>query len=195
MTTAPKRPDEPLAAELNLYTASIPVFRHYLTRLHVLLDMAESQTTSPTTVLDDARRTDAAELLAARLAPDMLPFETQVMIACNFTLRACFPLAGEAIPPYGEFPSTFAGLHARVRRTEELLGGLGPSQFVGREQSILESKAGNALVSLRAPEFLLHYALPNFFFHLTTAYAILRNQGIAVGKEHFDGFHAYGADA
>lgn len=166
-----------------LHQASVPVFLHYLDRLAGLVDTSEIQARE--------RGIDAAELLAARLAPDMLPFSTQVEIAANFALRACFPLAGLPVPPYGEFPATFDGLRARIARVVTLLGALDPSAFNGAESRVHESRAGNALVSLKGAEFLSLYALPNFFFHVTTAYAILRSRGLAVGKEQFDGFHDY----
>ncbi|MFT3850653.1 MAG: DUF1993 domain-containing protein [Propionivibrio sp.] len=166
-----------------LYEASAPVFLRYLDRLAAWVDIADAH----------ARAHDVApgELLNARLAPDMLPFEAQVRIAANFALRAAFPLAGRDIPPYGEFDASFDGLRQCIARVVKLVGSLEPAHFAGSESRILESRAGNALVSLRAPEFLYQYALPNFFFHLTTAYAILRSRGVAIGKEDFDGFHSY----
>jgi uncharacterized protein len=168
---------------IGLYEASVPVFLRYLDRLHGLVEAAEHHAL--------ARGTDVAEILEARLAPDMLPFETQVHTAAHFALRASFPLAGEPIPPYGEFPATAEGLRLHIADVVRLLNTLSLSQFKGRESAVLESEAGKALVSLRAPEFLLLYALPNFFFHVTAAYAILRSCGVAVGKEDFDGFHSY----
>ena len=124
----------------------------------------------------------------------MLPLEQQVLIATNFTLRASFPLAGEPIPSYGEFPETFAGLRGRAQRATQMLRLLEPSQFVGAEARVLESQAGEALVRLPAAEFLFQYALPNFFFHVTAAYAVLRSQGVPLGKENFDGFHSYATE-
>ena len=175
------------SASINLYDASVPVFLRYLENLSRLIDIAESHVR--------AREVEATELLKARLAPDMLPFETQVRIAANFALRASFPLAGREIPPYGEFDVTFDGLRQCVARAIKLVGSLQAAQFEDRKSCTLESQAGNALVSLRAPEFLFQYALPNFFFHLTTAYAILRSRDVAIGKEDFDGFHSYERNA
>jgi hypothetical protein len=169
---------------ISLYEASIPVFLRYLVRLDGLIDAAQSHA--------NGHRIDVSSLFRASIAPDMLPFETQVVIACNFALRACFPLVGKPIPPYGEFPVTAKGLHQRIAYVVGLLRTIHADEFEGREAAVLESQAGQALVALQAPEFLLQYALPNFFFHVTAAYAILRGQGVAVGKEHFDGFHAYG---
>lgn len=166
-----------------LYEASVPVCLRYLGRLRGLVDAAVAHARE--------HHLDVSQLLAARLAPDMLPFAAQVAIAGHFTLRACFPLAGEAVPPYGEFAADPSGLHARLERAGKLLSGLVPDRFAGADARIIEDRAGEAPVVLPAREFLLHYALPNFFFHLTTAYAILRNQDVAIGKEAFDGFHSY----
>jgi hypothetical protein len=98
---------------IRLYDASIPVFHRYLNRLLNLVDTAEKHVRS--------RALDDKEILEARLAPDMLPFETQVRIAANFALRACFPLAGQPVPPYGEFPASFDGLRACLARASALL--------------------------------------------------------------------------
>jgi uncharacterized protein len=163
---------------IEMVQATIPVFLRYLGRLEKLVSLAQS----------DAR---APALMAARLAPDMHAFESQVIIASGFALRTCFPLAGKAIPDGGEFPSSFDGLRARIVHVTELLRSLPSSDFEGADQRTIESRAGNALVRLKGDEFLLQYALPNFFFHLTAAYAILRHHGVAVGKEDFDGWHAY----
>ena len=171
---------------VGLYEASIPVFLRYLERLAGLVDAAESHVRS--------HRIEAEELLSARLAPDMLPFETQVRIAANFALRACFPLAGQDVPPYGEFEVSFAGLRACIARAAHQVSSLEPALFEGSESRILESKAGDARVTLPAAEFLFQYALPNFFFHLTAAYSILRSRGVAIGKADFDGFHSYERD-
>jgi uncharacterized protein len=168
---------------ISLYDASVPVFLRYLDRLDGLVKAAESHGTS--------HQIDLSNLLQASLAPDMLPFETQVHIAAYFTLRACFPIAGKPIPPYGEFPATIQGLHLRIAYVTEQLKTLHAEEFEGRESALLESTAGKGFVSLKAPEFLLQYAMPNFFFHVTAAYAILRGQGVTLGKQDFDGFHIY----
>lgn len=161
-----------------LYQASVPVFLRYLSRLDALVATAASHS-------------DAPALLAARLAPDMQPFASQVAMAAGFTLRACFPLAGRPVPPAGEFPATYQGLRERIAHTVRLLMSLECAEFDGAAGRTLDSRAGKALVSLKGDEFLLQYALPNFFFHMTTAYAILRHHGVGVGKQDFDGWHAY----
>ncbi len=166
-----------------LYAASVPVLQRYLGRLAGLLDAAEQ-------FARDAGG-DIDALLAARLAPDMLPLETQVVIAANFSLRTAFPLAGAPVPPFGEFAPGLAGLRARIERASGLLHTLQPDRFADAEARTLESRAGDALVRLPAREFLQQYALPNFFFHVAMAYAILRHRGVPLGKASFDGFHAY----
>lgn len=166
-----------------LYDASVAVFQRYLVQLGGLLDAAQRF------AHDRGRPLD--ELLAARLAPDMLALESQVAIAAHFTLRAAFPLAGAPVPPFGESAPGVAGLRARLERTRALLASLSPEQFADAESRVLESRAGDAQVRLPARAFLFQYAMPNFFFHLGMAYAILRSQGVPLGKAHFDGFHAY----
>ncbi|QTN27264.1 DUF1993 domain-containing protein [Rhodoferax sp. AJA081-3] len=167
-----------------LFQASVPVFVRYLGRLQHLLARAQ----------EHAALTDMPEqvLLDAALAPDMLPFATQVEVACNFTLRATFPLAGLPIPPYGAFERSFAGLQQRLLRAELLLDELDPAAFDAAPARTIQAEAGQATHTMTASEYLLHYASPNFFFHTTAAFAILRQQGVPVGKADFDGYHAYG---
>lgn len=168
---------------MTLHEASVPVFTRYLRQLDGLVDRARRHV--------DEQGIDADAILQARLAPDMLPFSLQVDIAAQFTLRACAPLAGIDVPPFGETSRSFAELSARIARTVEVLGGITPESMLGADTRTFTSQAGDALVSLPGREFLLHYTLPNFFFHLCAAYAILRQQGVAVGKSDFDGLHAY----
>jgi hypothetical protein len=165
---------------VDLYDASVPVYLRYLARLRAMVDRADAHAGS-----------GARELLDARLAPDMLPFHMQVLIAANFALRACFPLAGAGIPEDGRFPDTFEGLRARIDRVVDLLQQLPRESFEAAATRQVESIAGEARVSLPAAQFLRDYALPNFFFHLSMAYAILRHRGVPLGKADFDGWHAY----
>ena len=129
--------------------------------------------------------------MQARLAPDMLPLAVQCEIAANFALRACYPLAGLAVPPYSEFAASFEGLQARIAHAQGLIGALNPAAFEHTALRTIHGDAGQARLALPAQEFLLHYTLPNFFFHISMAYAILRQQGVGLGKADFDGYHAY----
>lgn len=165
------------------YDASVTVFQRYLSRLLRLVDLAETHVRSHA-------RTETS-ILNARLASDMLPFESQVKITTNFSLRASFPLAGLPIPDYGEFPVSFDGLRACLKHALSLLETLKPEQFETSASRKIESQAGKAHIALPAPDFLFQYTLPNFFFHLSTSYAILRSQGVPLGKADYDGLHRY----
>ncbi|MBT9503785.1 MAG: DUF1993 domain-containing protein [Burkholderiaceae bacterium] len=167
----------------DLHTASVPVFQRYLERLDGLVLTAQRHTQS--------HKLAAHELLGARLASDMAPFSGQVEMAAHFALRACFPLAGRPVPAHGEFASDFEGLRGRIAQALALLAELSPADFDLAPGRRLESQAGSARVSLPAAEFLTLYALPNFFFHLGSAYAVLRSLGLPLGKQDFDGFHHY----
>lgn len=165
------------------FDASVTVFHRYISRLLRIIDLAENHVRSKA-------RSDES-ILNARLATDMLPFESQVKITSNFSLRSCFPLAGLPIPDYGEFPVSFDGLRAHLKRALSLLETLQPEQFESSAARKIESQAGKAHISLPAPDFLFQYALPNFFFHLATSYGILRSQGVLIGKADYDGLHRY----
>lgn len=168
---------------LTLFNCSLPVFRHYLGRLVDLLRLAEAHAM--------AHNWPETTVLEARLASDMQPFRVQVEIAANLVLRAAFPLAGQAVPDYGDYPASFAGLHKRVYRVSQLLETLDAASFDDDGERLIAFDAGKANLQLPAHEFLLQFALPNFFFHIATAYGILRHLGVAVGKGDFDGYHSY----
>lgn len=165
----------------SLFTASILVFRRYLRQLGSLLDTAQAQSGIDGT----------ATMLDTRLAPDMLPLRVQVEVVCNFALRASFPLAGQPVPDYGHFSNDVDGLRARMQNTLALLDTLSPEHFARAAERTIHDRAGEADLALPASEFLFEYALPNFFFHFSAAYMILRSHGIVIGKADFDGYHVY----
>jgi uncharacterized protein len=166
-----------------LYDASIPVFCRYLKQLSLLLELAATHARAGGLL--------EASVLQSRLAPNMLSFSAQVETAAYFSLRACFPLAGQAVPAYGEFASTFVGLQLRISHYLMLIDALDAKAFENAEKRMINAQAGQASLLLPAPEFLFQFALPNFFFHFTTAYAILRHIDVPIGKQQFDGYHAY----
>lgn len=166
-----------------LYTASVPVFLQALQRLRDWLAVADAHAANAGIAADATMR--------ARPAADMFPFGVQAQIVVNFTLRAAFPLAGQARPDYGDFPDDPEGLRARIARAVALLRTLDPQAFAGAEDRRVSDRAGEADVNLPGDLFLRDYALPNLYFHLTAAYIALRGAGVPLGKADFDGLHAY----
>lgn len=151
-----------------LYSASVPVFRHYLGRVS---DMAEAA---------------GPLLLTARLA-DAFPAGQQFAIAAGFALRIACPLAGREVPG---LPSALA---PRLAVARAVLGAMRPAEFTGAEARVIAHRAGEADHEQDAASFLYLYGMPNFLFHVTMGYASLRAAGMALGKADFDGFHAYPA--
>jgi hypothetical protein len=168
---------------LNLYAASVPVFQRFLRQLSAMLDLAQSHCLSGAI--------SESDLLAARLAPDMLPLRSQIEVAGGFVLRALAPLLGRELPAFGDYPASLSGLQAMIRARQAWLSQLTPEQFKEAEAKQISSDAGHANIELPAADFLCQFALPNFFFHLSCAYAVLRQQGVALSKEDFDGLHRW----
>ena len=168
---------------LTIHEASVPVFARYLRQLSAMLDLARKH----------ARKNglDANTLLQARLSPSMYPFSKQVEIAVNFSIRACAPLANVQGPTEPLHLDGFDALQERITVVLAFLESLTPAQMAGSEEREFTSRAGLETVALPGRVFLLQYALPNFFFHVTTAYAILRHMGVGIGKSNYDGFHSY----
>jgi hypothetical protein len=170
-------------SQLTIHEASVPVFARDLGQLSAMLALAERHAAG--------HGLHPSALLQARLSPSMYPLAKQVQIAAGFALRACAPLAGLAVPPWGEPDESFDGLQLRIADTLRFLQQLTPEQMEGAAERLLTSQAGLEAVELPGRQFLTQYALPNFFFHVTTAYAILRHLGVGLGKGDYDGFHVY----
>jgi len=163
----------------SMYTLSIPVFRRTLTNLSAILDKAAAHA--------EARKIDPAALLGARLYPDMLPFTRQVQLASDFSKGTAARLAGEAPPKYDDVEVSFAELKERIARTIAFMDRFKPEQLDGSEQREIELKAPDRTLRFAGLDFLAHWALPNFYFHVTTAYDILRQTGLEIGKQDFLG--------
>ena len=164
---------------VTLYSASVPVFVQLLTALRGVLQKAESQAAE--------RKFPPEALLQARLYPNMFPLTRQVQIATDFAKGACARLAGLEPPQYADTEQSFPELVARIDRTLDFLGELAPAQIEGQESRQVELRVGGRSLSFQGLPYLLHFALPNFYFHVTTAYAILRHNGIEIGKADFVG--------
>ena len=164
---------------ISMYAASVPVFRQILASLSELVDKAEAHAS--------AKNIDPNALLQARLFPDMFPLTRQIMIAADFAKGACARLAGMEVPAYEDAEQSFAELKARIAKTLAFIDTLTPAQIDGSEERDITTSAGPKSKSFKGQIYLLHYALPQFFFHATTAYAILRHNGIEIGKRDFMG--------
>ncbi|HET6628180.1 MAG TPA: DUF1993 domain-containing protein [Woeseiaceae bacterium] len=125
---------------------------------------------------------DPAVLVQARLYPDMLPFVAQVRIATDTAKGAAARLSGTELPKWPDDEVTFEDVHARIRKALDYLATFKPEQFEGAEDKPIEMKFPNRTLNFSGREYILGFVLPNFYFHVTTAYNILRHNGLPVGK-------------
>ena len=164
---------------ISMYQASAPVFTRMLVQLKVILDKA-----SATAV---AKKIDESVYLSARLYPDMLPLGRQIHIACDFAKGCCARLAGLEVPKYDDNEVTFADFQARIDKTIAYMATISAAQIDGQEERDINITIAGKPVTFKGQAYLIHLALPNFYFHLTTAYAILRHNGVEIGKGDFLG--------
>jgi hypothetical protein len=164
---------------ISMYQASAPRFVKILTNLSAILDKAQAHV--------EARKIDPAALTAYRLFPDMLPMTRQVQIACDAAKGAVARLAGVDVPKHEDTEQTFAELKARIAKTIEFVRSIEPAQLDGTEDKDITLKLGGKDTTFKGMQYLLGNALPNFYFHVTTAYNILRHNGVEIGKGDFIG--------
>jgi uncharacterized protein len=162
---------------IKLYDASIPVFVRGLRNLASFLDHAEAQAKADGSSLTD--------YLEARLAPDMHPLPRQIQIASDGAKGAAARLAGVEAPSMADNETTFPELKARIAKTIDFLESLKPDQLNSREGETVELPLPNGKLTFTAPDFLFQFALPNFMFHVVTAYDLLRAKGVPLGKMVF----------
>ena len=164
----------------NLYATSVPVFQQLLSALSAVLAKAQAHA--------EARKIDPAALLQARLYPDMFPLLRQVRVAGDFAKSVAGRLAGVDLPSFEDKEQTFDDLRARIAKTLAFLDGLTPQQFEGSASREIVTQAGTPKEKRFAGQsYLLNYGLPHFFFHVATAYNILRHNGVEVGKTDYIG--------
>jgi hypothetical protein len=165
---------------ISMHSASAPIFVKMLGNLLLLLDKAEAYAAT--------RKFDSANYLGLRLAPDMLPFTRQIQIASDGAKGAMARLAGSEIPKWEDNEASLADLRARIHKTIDYVKGFTPAQIDGSEdrEITIPMRSGDPL-KFNGETFLKHFALPNFFFHVTTAYVLLRHAGVDVGKTDFLG--------
>ncbi len=164
---------------LSMYQASIPVFIHMHGNFADILDKGAAHA--------EANKIDPAVLVNARLYPNMFALARQVQIATDATKGCAARLAGQTPPSYEDKEASFAELKARLDKTVAFLKTFKPEQIDGSEDKTIELKVGGKPMTFKGQDYLLHYVLPNLYFHTTTAYAILRHNGVPVGKADFLG--------
>ncbi len=159
---------------LSMHQASVGVFIRSLGILSTILGKAAAHA--------EAKKIDPAVFIQSRLAPDMFAFARQVQIASDTAKGCAARLAGLPIPSYPDTETTFPELQARIAKTIDFLRGVTPAQLEGSETREVTIKLRGADTKFQGEPYLLDFALPNFFFHVTTAYAILRHNGVEIGK-------------
>jgi hypothetical protein len=162
-----------------MYQASSPCFARMLRNLSVLIDKAEAHCT--------AKKIEPSALTTARLFPDMFPFTRQVQISCDTAKGAVARLAGVDIPKHEDTEQTFAELKARIAKTLDFIESIPAAKIDGSEdrEIVLPMRSGER--RFKGMQYLLGFAYPNFYFHVTTAYNLLRHNGVEVGKTDFIG--------
>ena len=164
---------------LSMYQASVPVFIQGLTGLGGVIDKAAAHAAE--------RKIDPTALLQARLYPDMFPFARQVQIATDFAKGGAARLAGVEFPAYEDSETSFEELKSRVDKTIAFLRTLDAAQIDGSEERDISLVRRGETSIVKGQAYLLEQAMPNFYFHITTAYAIQRHNGVEVGKRVFLG--------
>jgi hypothetical protein len=164
---------------LTMYHASVPVFVRALANLSAILRKAEEHAAT--------KKIDPAVLINARLAPDMFALSRQVQSASDSAKGCAARLAGMEVPRYEDTETTFPELQARISRTVAFLQGVSPEVIASSEERKVVLKLRGQETSFSGQAYLLTFALPNFFFHVVTAYDILRHNGVEIGKADYLG--------
>lgn len=164
---------------LSMHRASVPVFVRALKVLASLLEKGEAHA--------KAQGLDPNDLVAARLTDDMLPLSGQVQRASDASKGAVSRLTGVEAPPMPDEETTFAQLQKRVADTLAYIQSVDPKAFEGSEDRTVELKLPGGTLTFTGEDYLLTFALPNFFFHVVTAYDVLRHKGVQIGKLDYMG--------
>jgi hypothetical protein len=164
---------------LSMYEASAPVFTRMLNNLTAILKKAEASA--------EARKIDPAVLINDRLAPDMFPLTRQIQIATDAAKGCVARLAGVEIPSYPDTEASFADLYERIAKTIAFIGSVDAASMEGSADKSYTIKMRTGDLTVTGRELLLNMANPNFYFHMTTTYLILRHNGVDIGKPDFLG--------
>lgn len=165
--------------QISMYQASAPRFIHVLNNLSAMLDKAQAHA--------EAKKIDPAALTTFRLFPDMFPLSRQVQVACDVSKGVVARLAGVEVPKHEDTEETFAELKARIAKTVAFINTIKPGQIDGTEDKEITLKLGKQEYRFKGMQYLLNFAYPNFYFHATSVYNILRHNGVDLGKKDFVG--------
>ena len=163
----------------SIYDASVPVYTRRLKALAAILDKAAEYATQ--------RKIEPATLIQARLYPDMLPLARQVQISCNYAVRGAARLSGAEPMNLDDKAASFDELKALIAKTLEFLKSVDAKKMDGAQDRDITFPVGDRKQTMNGGDYLVHYSMPNFYFHVTTAYDILRNNGLEIGKSDFMG--------
>jgi hypothetical protein len=164
---------------VSMFTASVPVYTQFLTSLSAILKKAAAHA--------EAKKIDPSIFINARLSPDMYALARQVQIATDHAKGSLARLAGVDVPSYPDTEATFDELEARIQKTLAYVKTFKPEQIDGTEGKEIVLTFGTQKFPFNGQTYLIQFALPNFYFHTTMAYAILRENGVDVGKRDFMG--------
>ena len=164
---------------LTMHSASVPVFARMLGNLIAWLDKADAHARE--------KKFEPSVYLSARLAPDMLPLTTQIQIACDAAKFCVARLAAVEAPAFADDEKSLDDLRQRVRKTIDYVQSLAPAQLDGSDGREVSVPRRGGAITMSGEAYLKHFALPNFFFHVTTTYALLRHYGVELGKADFLG--------
>jgi hypothetical protein len=164
---------------ISMYSASAPIFLRMFDNLLAIMDKAEADA--------KARGYDVSVLIQARLAPDMRPFSTQIQLASDSAKGAMARLSGQQPPSMADTETTMEELRARIRKTVDFINSVSPEAMNGSEERDVVLKTPGGDLPFKGLNYLTGFVLPNFLFHVTTAYAILRHNGVPIGKMDFLG--------
>jgi hypothetical protein len=163
---------------ISMSSASLPVFKAMLGNLSHILDKGQAHA--------EAKKFDPAALLQYRLAPDMLPFTRQILIACDAAKNGVVRISGVEAPKFEDNEATFPELKARIQKTLDYLESVPNEKMDGTEDKDITFPVGREKTrTMKAEAYLKHWAMANFFFHITMAYAILRHNGVELGKADY----------
>jgi len=164
---------------ITMYSASVPVFLRVLRNMNTWLDKAEAHAA--------AKKFETSVYLSARLAPDMLPLVRQIQMTCDAAKFAVARLAGVEAPKFEDVEASFDELRERIRKTVAFVESVPREKIDGTDEKVIALPRRDGTLDIQGEPYLKHFVLPNLYFHATTTYALLRHNGVELGKMDFLG--------